>query len=102
MSSNQSPQDGPSAVEHLKHTIKQPSTAFTAENTLQKQVWSTEVSERELKEALALAHVKLEVAMKNQVKVLKKEVQKLEDRIEDGLLVQQHAEWEDLKGDICR
>ncbi|KAK4550782.1 Tripeptidyl-peptidase sed1 [Oleoguttula mirabilis] len=100
MSSNEAGRQ-PSAVERMKGTVKQPASAFTEGDSMHKQVWSAELSKAELEEVLKVAHIKLEAAVRRQIRALVKEAEKLKQKADQGLRVAEHQDFEDLKGDIC-
>ena len=101
MSRLPSPDTGHTDLDQLKQLIKKPSSAFTTGNPLEKQIWAHNLTEAELKQALGVAHAKLETAMRDHIRALMHEVEKLEAKLDHGLVIQRHHDFRDLKGDMC-
>ncbi|KAK4507927.1 hypothetical protein PRZ48_001662 [Zasmidium cellare] len=90
---------------NLKDLIASPSSSFTPDNTLEKQIWSDEeLSPRLLRAGLRHAHRELEVAITRQLAAHEEEVRKLRELLQRGgekLQAMQAKDKDVMKGNLC-
>ncbi|TKA74108.1 hypothetical protein B0A55_07088 [Friedmanniomyces simplex] len=89
------------AFTRLKHLITLPESDFPPNNPLHKQIWSVELSTLQVRTLFAIAHTRLERAVKDKRDALEEESEKLDALLTRGMRIPQRADPEDVKGDVC-